>query len=422
MVTAADRLRDAAGLAGCHARPPAAPDEIDGVMPAVVLEPAGVVDVAEALRWASSTRLSVVVRCAGSKDGWGRPPRDVDVLLRTTRLDRILAHEADDLTATVEAGARLHDVNRALATRGQFLPFDPPDAHLATIGGVLATNDAGPWRHRHGTSRDRLIGMTVVMPDGLVSSSGGRVVKNVAGYDLGRLMVGSHGSLAVIVSATFKLSPVPPDTRTLRIRANRPTDVSALLDQLRQRQCEPDAFEAHVAHGAADEVVVLVRYGSVTAAIDDACRETRACADLIGAATATASGDDADAWWRAHEAAGAHPDRVQLRLSWKPAAFAQATEFLTRVAGDIAFDWIGRVAVGSGVLSLGGDDVEAQARIIRALRTSDVFGHVVITRAAASLRRLVDVWAPTRGQLALWPALKAACDPHDTLGAGRGPL
>ena len=421
MVTAADRLRDATARAGCHARPPASPDEVDGAMPAVVLEPAGATDVAEALRWASSARMSVVVRGAGSKDGWGRPPRDVDVLLRTTRLDRILAHEADDLTATVEAGASLHDVNRALATCGQFLPFDPPHAHLATIGGLLATNDTGPLRHRHGTPRDRLIGMTVVMPDGLMSSSGGRVVKNVAGYDLGRLLVGSHGGLAVIVSATFKLSPVPPDTSTLRMLVNRPTDVLALLDQLRQRQCEPETFEAHVAHGSSDEVVVLVRYGSVTAAVDDACRETRACADRLGAATATASGDDADAWWRAHEAAGAHSDRVQLRLSWKPAAFAQATDLLTRVAGDTAFDWIGRVAVGSGVLSLGGD-AEAQARIIHALRASDVFGHVVITRAAASLRRLVDVWGPTPGQIALWPALKAACDPHDTLGAGRGPL
>jgi len=423
MVTAATMLHEAARATGGQARPPAGQsDHVDGRTPGVVIEPATTADVSAALAWASGAGLSVVVRGSGSKDAWGRTPRPVDVLLRTTRLARIVAHEASDLTATVEAGARLRDVNAQLARHGQCLPIDLPSLDEATIGGVLATNDTGPARYRHGTPRDLVIGMTIVMADGLVSTSGGRVVKNVAGYDIGRLMTGSHGCLAVITSATFKLAPLPPSARTLRIRVARASDALALADLLRQHQCEPDALEFHVVRqGETEEVTMLVRYASVVAAVDAACRQTSAYASQVGASVEDADGLAANAWWRAHRASATGPGRVQIRLSWKPAEFAQAAEAMTAATRHVDIDWTGRLTVGSGLLRLGGDAAH-HSGIVSALRANPVFRHVVVADAPSALRQSVDVWEVSPTQRVLWQPIKDACDPRDVLGAGRGPL
>lgn len=423
MVTAESILHAAARATGGQARPPAGPsDHVDGRAPAVVIEPSTTVDVSAALAWASAAGLSVVVRGSGSKDAWGREPRQVDVLLRTTRLASVIAHEASDLTATVEAGARLRDVNAQLARHGQCLPIDPPSADEATIGGVLATNDTGPLRHRHGTPRDLLIGMTIVMADGLVATSGGRVVKNVAGYDIGRLMTGSHGCLAVITSATFKLAPLPPATRTLRLRVARASDAVAIADLIRQHQCEPDALEFHVASRRSSvEISVLARYGSVADAVDAECRQTSEFARQVGAAIEEAEGAQADGWWRAHQPSSMASDRVQIRLSWKPADFQQAYEAMKAATRDVEADWIGRLAVGSGLVRLGGDPAHHPG-VIAALRASAVFRHVVVADAPAAVRHIVNVWDVSASQQTLWQPLKAACDPRDVLGAGRGPL
>lgn len=423
MVTTEGMLSAAAAASGGHAWLAAsAADHVDGVVPGVVVAPATVDDVARTLAWASDTGRSVVLRGGGTKDTWGRVPGAVDVLLRLDRLNRVIAHEASDLTATVEAGARLRDVNQRLAQHGQCLPVDPPHADRATIGGVLATNDLGPLRHRFGSPRDLLIGMTIVMADGSVSSSGGRVVKNVAGYDIGRLMTGSHGCLAAIVSATFKLAPLPPFSRTLRVRVARASDVTAFTDLLRQHQCEPEALEMHVKRrGGSDQVSLLVRYATVEPAVDDACRQTRASADQIGAIVEPADDGEAEGWWAAHMLAPAAAGRMQLRLSWKPSEFERATASLHAAVGDADVDWIGRAAAGSGLVGIGGDRA-THAAVVDELRAGPAFKHVVVIDASADLRREIDVWTVPDAQQALWHALKVACDPRQTLGAGRGPL
>ena len=159
-------------------------------------------------RWSSAARVP--------RKATGRTASRIDVILDMQRLNRILAHEHGDMTATIEAGASLRDVNVALALHGQMLPLDPPFADRATIGGLLATNDSGPLRHRYGTPRDLVIGVQLATTDGALAKAGGQVVKNVAGYDLSKLMTGSFGSLAAIVSATFKLAPRPAASKTMR--------------------------------------------------------------------------------------------------------------------------------------------------------------------------------------------------------------
>jgi glycolate oxidase FAD binding subunit len=181
-----------------------AADAIDGVVPRQIVEPDTASGLAAALQRASRDRLVTVLRGGGTKLGWGRRPPPIDLLVSTARLNSLLVHRHGDLTATAHAGVTLAQLNRELARHGQWLPVDSA-FDGATIGGIVATNDSGPLRHRHGTPRDLLIGVTLAMPDGRLVKAGGHVVKNVAGYDLGKLVSGSFGSLAAIVDATFKL-------------------------------------------------------------------------------------------------------------------------------------------------------------------------------------------------------------------------
>ncbi|EBP5695887.1 FAD-binding oxidoreductase, partial [Salmonella enterica] len=149
----------------------------------------------------------VVVRGAGTKLGWGRDPERLDVVLDTTALDTLVEHAAGDLIAVVGAGRRLADLQDDLSGADQRLGVDPSRA--GTVGGAVATAATGPMRLAHGAVRDLVIGMTMVRADGVVAHSGGKVVKNVAGYDLGKLLTGSFGTLGVITEVAFRLHPVP---------------------------------------------------------------------------------------------------------------------------------------------------------------------------------------------------------------------
>ena len=224
-------------------------DAMEGVVPRVIVEPASGEAVGGVLEWASREKLCVLVRGSGTKLGWGAAPRQIDILMSTARLNAVVAHRHGDLTATIQAGAKLGDVNRALAQHGQWIPLDPPSADRATIGGLVATNDSGPRRHRYGAPRDLIIGVEFARADGRLAKGGGIVVKNVAGYDLPRLLTGSFGSLGVIVTATFKLYPLTAASTDAHRRAVEPVRsrraggeaVGKPPDADRARVCDPSA-------------------------------------------------------------------------------------------------------------------------------------------------------------------------------------
>ena len=171
-------------------------------------------------------------------------------MLSTARLLSPLLHRDGDLTATVGAGVRLADLNAHLDQKGQWLPVESPFRRRHRSAALVATNESGPFRHRFGTPRDLLIGVTLALPDGRLVKSGGTVVKNVAGYDLGRLISGSMGSLAVIVDATFKLAPLPQASATLRLRCEHATAMAAACAAVSSSQLEPAAFDLRVARAA----------------------------------------------------------------------------------------------------------------------------------------------------------------------------
>ena len=426
------------------------------------ITPANASEVAAALKRASDARQSIVIRGAGTKEDWGRPAGGIDVVLDMRRLNRILAHEHGDMTATIEAGARLRDVNQALAVHGQMLPLDPPFADRATIGGLLATNDSGPLRHRYGTPRDLVIGVQLATTDGVLAKAGGQVVKNVAGYDLSKLVTGSFGSLAAVVSATFKLSPVPAASKTLTMSA---ADTAALAEIVRivmASQLEPVAFEITTqrstqnplnsqnktlsANSASSALTVVIRFASLPAVVDAQITQATTALETCVTSIDAVEGDAERALWDAYATGIWDQPGAVVRASWLPANIAAALDELAglkpcatsappapaipgvspvmspaAVAQCFSPALTGRAAVGAGLIRIDGEAAE-QASAIEQLRASSVFGNVVIVRGSAELKARVDVWGSHGSRQPLFDALKRALDPNNVLNAGRGPL
>ena len=383
--------------------------------------PATAEEVAAALRRAADARQPIQIRGAGTKRRWGAPVRQAAAVLDMRGLNRILAHEHGDMTATVEAGATLRAVNRALADHGQWLPLDPPFAGAATIGGILATNDSGPLRHRYGTPRDLVIGIRLATTDGILSKAGGQVVKNVAGYDLGKLIAGSFGSFAAIVSATFKLAPIPKASRTLRLEADSTAALARIVTTVMASHLEPLAFE--IAWGTRRDLQVLLRFASLDVVVD--AQIAQADAALRGFATRVISyaGESERTLWDEHADqiwTDADGDTAVARASWLPAnidAALAAVKTCTANAGAIA---VGRAAIGAGLIRIAGD-VDVQVRAIEALRASGAVGNVTIVRGSPALVARADVWPADAGRARLFTSLKQAFDPARVL-IGQGPL
>jgi glycolate dehydrogenase FAD-binding subunit len=394
---------------------PSGPPGIDGVMPREIVEPASAEDVAAVLAAASKARNSVVIRGGGTKMGWGRKPSSVDLVLSTKALNAVVAHEHADLTATVQAGARLDELNGILARHGQWLPIESAFDE-ATIGGAIATNDSGPLRHRYGTPRDLLIGIRLALTDGRLIKAGGNVVKNVAGYDIGRLMSGSHGSLAAIVSATFKLSPIPAATETLVATFDRVETLVAAVSAITSSQLEPAAIELH-----SRPYRLLLKFESTPTALDSYVRRARALMEPSDWQVVS-SQSEVDLW-REHIRASWRSTGMVVRFAWLPASLGAVLAFveeLRNTVGDV--EMIGRAALGSGVFRIDAD-ARMQRNVVERVRSrSDVFRHVVVLRADPQLKQHLDVWGPVGDAGSLGASVKHAFDPYGILNAGRGPV
>jgi glycolate oxidase FAD binding subunit len=232
----------------------------------------------------------VIPRGGGTKP-WG-PPSD-GVVLETGGLNRILEHNVGDFTAVLEAGVPLAEAQAAFAEHGQMLAIDPALNETATVGGVMAANDTGPIRHRYGGMRDLVVGTTVALSDGTLARSGGKVIKNVAGYDIGKLFTGSYGTLGLIVRVAVRLHPLPPRTVTAVGGSDDPDRLGAASVELASQPLEADCLDVDWRDGAGR---LLVRFGSAAAPHQaDATVERMRALGL----EETAAVEDDDALWMA---------------------------------------------------------------------------------------------------------------------------
>ena len=393
------------------------------LMPARLVEPADAAEAAAALRGASDAGEAVVVFGGGTLQRAANAPSRYDVAVSTKRLTALHDYDPRDLTAGVGAGMTVADLQRALAQHRQFLPLDVPLAQQATVGGTLAAGWAGPRRAAYGRPRDLLIGTTVALANGTLASSGGMVVKNVTGYDMGKLYVGSHGTLGAIVRANFKVLSAP----AVRRLAIAPFD-----EELRERALahaidvalKPVALLAidgfREAAGPAGPRLVALLEGS-EAVVDRATRELRSALGAAGIAeTRLLDGDDAArAFQSVLDAYVARDGETSLTLLARglpseAAARAQRVRTAIRRAETIADLRTGDVVVRvrEAAAASADDDAAPLDRVVR-----DVLGHASVLSSGAATR--ADAWGEAPATLLTMRALKAQFDPQGVLAPGR---
>ena len=369
------------------------------------IAPGSAEEAAEALREASEAGRRVRLRGGGTKLGWGNVTPPADVELSTERLDAILEHNEGDLTAIVQAGLPLARAQEAFARAGQMLPLDPPLGDgAATVGGVVATADSGPLRHRHHALRDLVLGVRVALPDGTVARAGSKVIKNVAGYDLGKLMSGAYGTLGLVAEVSLRLHPLPLGTATAVGRGADPALLAAVAASLAHQPLEAEALDVA---WAGEEGAVLARFGGASAR--ERARETAAA--LADSALDAEVVDDDAALWERQRAAQRSPGGVVLRVSTTQRGVAAALV----AARDISARVVGRAALGIVWITL----PEASAQAVAALRAALAPARCVVLDAPPAVREALDPWGeedPAR--VALMRRVKERFDPRGVCNPG----
>ena len=421
----------------------------DGIQPSFVVSPEETEHAADVMRVASGNDLVVVPHGGGTVQSAGYKPERVDILLSTKLLNKVLHYDAGDLTLSVGAGMKIADVQKLLAEYGQFLPIDPPNPDVATIGGTLAANVSGPLQVGFGSARDFCIGIEFVTGDGTIARGGGRVVKNVAGYDMMKLLIGSYGTLGVITSANFKVFPMPKKTRTFVMQFHDVEKMVKFLSEVSHSPLSPIAMEVvsplgmeyvsgpakprdpddympistvhvnvawHVYVRAAGSDAVLARYAS----------------ELGVDVKLTLQGEDETALWRglsdwSVNVATRHPHSMQVQLAFPKSCSAEVLQQSEScaVANNLLFTAAGRPTVGNMVatfLPFTTDPASSMqyANAISALRSELPKGcTVTVLRCPKEAKERFDVWGTPKADLQLMREIRNSMDPKLILNRGR---
>ena len=433
------------GLSGVVSPDGLAPEEglsgyaVDGLIPRAVIRPESREAVAEVLAWANAEGLKVSPRGGGTQAALGNAAAGLDIVLDLTRLDRLLDYEPADLTATVEAGITLQAFQRELAQGGKMAGLEAPLRDRATVGGIISVNTSGPLRRSYGLPRDSLIGIAVVGPDGSETRAGGRVVKNVTGYDLNKLYAGSLGSLGVIVEASFKLATLPAESGAVTGGfVSIDAAAAAAGDLLHQvygphgvhvvnapaARClgiDPDGLESTI--GA---VVIAYAFGQARAVQRVLSQSAQLLREHGGPEVSVLPRSEASELLREHTDLGWRPDdmpSLSVKLNLPPASVAAALSRLPKLAGPeqpaiLADPGFGTVRM---LWREGDDDAEKDEETVRSLREMAVSlgGSAVVEHCPVELKTRIDVWGDFPNEVEIMRRIKRNLDSRGTLNPGR---
>jgi glycolate oxidase FAD binding subunit len=352
--------------------------------------------VATTLREAAAKGRRVRVRGGGTKLGWGAAMAAPDIEIDMREHDRVLEHNAGDLTAVVQAGVPLVRLQDELAAHGQMLALDPPRSDAATLGGVIATGDSGPLRHRYGAPRDLVLGMTVALSDGTIARTGGKVIKNVAGYDLAKLFTGSFGTLGAILDVSLRLHPVPP-TASAAGASDDPDRVADAAAGIAHSAIEAQCLDVRWDQGGG-RVLVRLAGGEAAAQAAEAARL------LADAGLATSVEEDDARLWEDQRARQRSRTGVVARVSGIQDQLADQMRAAERLGGSL----VARAAFGLAWVSL--PDAGAVEALRRELAPSPC---VVLDGDVA------DPWGvPEGGAIDLMRRVKQRFDPAGACSPG----
>jgi glycolate oxidase FAD binding subunit len=423
--------------------------QVDGKLPSAVVQPAEVAQVAEILRFAAAEKLAVIP-CGGcTKLGIGSPPVRYDIALDFSRMNRVLAYDPRDLTLGVEPGVRIEDLLRVLAEQNQFLPLAVPFADRATVGGIVAANSSSPLRHFYGGVRDFCLGMEFVTGEGVISKGGGRVVKNVTGYDLHKLLIGSLGTLAVITRVNFRTFPLPPAQGTFVASFSDAESAFAFCRAVAQSVLTPQILEvadpaaAHLlfsgdapARIAPQQWSAIITAAGQPAVVD---RYARELGHIAGAANAAefmplSDAEQSSVLARIREfprlVLEVVPPAAIFRLSVLPTAMTSLLGKLSEIAKhrNLTFATLTRASGIMYAAFFAEEGIETSAAEV-AGAAKDVFqmcaqpennAQAMLEFCRAEVKRAVgDVWGPERQDFPLMHRMKNVFDPQKVLSPGR---
>jgi len=402
---------------------------VDDERERVVAFPHSVEELSEMMRLAGEERWRVIPAGAGTWLEMGNRPTRLDLIVSTVKLNRLLEYEPADLTATVEAGVPLAAFNRIAAESRQFIPLDPFGAEETTIGGVIATASSGLMRCAYGTPRDWLIGITVVHADGRVTRAGGKVVKNVAGYDLCKLYVGSFGTLAVIAEASFKLRALPPSEKTIVFYSHHADSLCSLVALIADSDIQPTVMELISPYSEAALPINTKHFALALGFLNEpetVDSQVKEAARLGSGFTHSLLGeDDANALWKAyHESETSPHTEFILRLSVLPNDLSALIGDINRTLPQAHL----RAHAANGVVRLHGDALwldrlktRERPRKLAEMRrrVQERGGQMLILRAPDEIKSQLDVWGEVGPAGSLMRALKEKFDPHALLNPGR---
>jgi glycolate oxidase FAD binding subunit len=389
-------------------------DAVEGVESDFVVEPGSIEEISDVMKLAASEGLAVAPRGSGTKTHIGDPPRRLDLIVSTARMNEVLEHTPGDQIIRLEAGVKLEDLQEHISGSNQMLSIDPPESG-PTIGGIVAANSSGPRRYRYGTIRDLIIGITVVLHDGTVAKAGGKVVKNVAGYDLSKLFTGSLGTLGVIATANFRLHPRPEASRIVAVEVAGPQQAQAAAQAIVHSQVEATAVELRYGESEKQLAVLLE---SIPGGIDAKAETASFLLKQFGEVR-TLSEED-------------HPgdptpqvaDEVVLKIGVPPVDLAAVLESVLGAAKrkGLAHPRItGHAGTGVTFVGFSGENEDGAAGFVEEMREIWVRrgGNVTLQRASLTLKQRVSTWDNGGDYLGLVRRVKEKFDPRGGMNPGR---
>jgi glycolate oxidase FAD binding subunit len=392
-------------------------DAVEGVESEFVVEPGSIEEISDVMKLAAREGLAVAPRGGGTKTHIGDPPRRLDLILSTARMNEVLEHTPGDQIVRLQAGVKLEELQAYISSSGQMLAIDPPESG-ATIGGIVAANSSGPRRYRYGTIRDLIIGITVVLHDGTVAKAGGKVVKNVAGYDLSKLFTGSLGTLGIITTANFRLHPRPEAARTVVVEIAGPQQAQAAAQAIVHSQVEATAIELHYGE---NEKLLAVLLESIPGGIDAKAETASFLLKQFGEVR-TLSDEEAG-----HLGPLTTPevaDEFVLKIGAPPADLAAVLESVLGAAErkGLAHPRItGHAGTGVTLVGFSGENEAGAAGFVEEMREIWVRrgGSVTLQRAPLTLKQRVSTWDNGGDYLGLVRRVKEKFDPRGGMNPGR---
>ncbi|MEA5565722.1 FAD-binding oxidoreductase [Anabaena sp. UHCC 0399] len=385
-----------------------------GKSPSCIVYPQTPAQLAAVIATADRNNWRILPCGSGSKLNWGGLAENIDVVVSTERLNQLIEHAVGDLTVTVEAGMKFFHLQKILADAGQFLALDPSNPELATIGGIVATADTNSLRQRYGSVRDQLLGITFIRADGEIAKAGGRVVKNVAGYDLMKLFTGSYGTLGIISQVTFRVYPLQSASGTVVLTGDAGA-ISQAANTLRGSALTPtqaDLLSVQLVSslGLGAGMGLIARFQSLSESVKEQSRRVLELGQTLGLKGAVFSSADEESLWQRLSKQIHHPATdaaITCKIGILP---TKAVEMLTRVE-------IGLVHLSSG---LGVVQVKDKNQVLK-LRSlcQSQNGFLTVIQAPVAVKLQIDVWGYTGNALPLMRRIKKQFDSKNILSPGR---